>query len=706
MRCAKYVGRVGALALALGIGTAVAAPAAADTSTTESSTETAAVRPAKTPSKPQVGDRVSSPDPEPEPRDPEDVDSEDPRDAEDPEDSAEPATDDLVDLGDEVDDTDTGESADVAAVTVEPAGDSAEPPARHTPEAAIPETGPADSEQHANPPELGDPVDTVVPQDNPGASPVVRTLEAPAPVPSVRQPTGPVGLVLGAPRALADIATRALAMLFNPPPKAPGDPPLLLAVLAFVRREIQRTFFNTSPTATADTATTTQGVPIRIALLGNDTDPDAGDVLTVTGHTQPAHGVVTLNGDGTVTYTPTAGFNGVDTFSYTISDGASAWHGHGLFGVHTATATVTITVQPANGAPTAVDDSATTNEDTALTLTGAALVANDRDPRGGPLSIGSVGDAVNGRVTLNSDGSVTFTPNLNYHGAASFTYRVRDAGGTLSDNTATVGIVVTPVDDVVFEFSYGSGSQYWTPEAKAALQAAATRLAENIATSSQVVITYDVTADDIRSGYTAYAISPWGTWQPAGFWSTVVREKILSQGQLDANGAEADATLHFSFAWNWEYGDSVGWDEIDFQAIATHELLHTLGFVSNVSSAGLNTNRYWYTFDEFLVDRNGTPVVGADFAWNTAYDPHLSGGNGGLFFGGAHAVAAYGGLVPLQAGSLSHLDRATFTGAAAAYMGELGYGQTLRRLSAVEIGILEDLGYTVVPAGAAALVLV
>ena len=702
MRCAKYVGRVGALALALGIGTAVVAPAAADPSAAESSTDSAAVSTVKTPSKPQIGGRASSPEPEPVPADAEDAeDAEDPQDAEDPDDPAETSTADTVD--EPADTDDTSEPEDAARVTVEPDGASAASPARHIPDTVNPEAGPAASEQDATPPELGIPVNTVAPQGETGASAaVVVTVEAPAP--TVRQPAGAVGLILGAPRALADIATRALAMLFNPPPSVPGDPPLLLAVLAFVRREIQRTFFNTTPTAAADTVTTAPGVPIRIAVLGNDTDPDAGDVLTVAGHTQAAHGVVTLNGDGTLTYVPVEGFRGVDTFSYTISDGASAWHGHGLFGVHTATATVTITVRSGNSAPTAVDDSATTNEDTALTLTAAALVANDRDPQGGRLTVGSVGDAVHGRVALNSDGSVTFTPDLNYHGAASFTYRVRDASGTLSDNTATVSIVVTPVDDVVFEFSFGAGAQYWTPQAKAALQAAAARLAENIATSSPVVITYDVTADDIRSGYTAYAVSPWGTWQPTGFWSTVVREKILSQVHHDPNGAEADAKLHFSFAWNWEYGDSVDWDEIDFQATATHELLHTLGFVSNVSSAGLNMNRYWYSFDEFLVDRNGTSVFGADLAWNTAYDPHLSGGNGGLFFGGAHAVAAYGGLVPLQAGSFSHLDRTTFTGAAAAYMGEFGYGQTLRRLSAVEIGILEDLGYTVVPAGAAALV--
>ena len=66
-------------------------------------------------------------------------------------------------------------------------------------------------------------------------------------------------------------------------------------------------------------------------------------------------GTVTINGDGTLSYTPTANFNGTDTFSYTISDGNGG----------TATATVTVTVTPVNDAPVAVADTATVAEDRA-----------------------------------------------------------------------------------------------------------------------------------------------------------------------------------------------------------------------------------------------------------------------------------------------------------------------------------------------------
>ena len=79
--------------------------------------------------------------------------------------------------------------------------------------------------------------------------------------------------------------------------------------------------------------------------LANDTDVE-GDTLTIQSVTQGVNGTVVDNGDGTVTYTPAADWNGVDTFTYTVSDGAL-----------TDTATVTVTVTAVNDAPVAVDDS-------------------------------------------------------------------------------------------------------------------------------------------------------------------------------------------------------------------------------------------------------------------------------------------------------------------------------------------------------------
>ena len=86
----------------------------------------------------------------------------------------------------------------------------------------------------------------------------------------------------------------------------------------------------------------------------------------------PAHGTVTINAGGTVTYSPAANYNGPDSFSYTVSDG----HGG------TATAAVSVTVTNVNNAPVAVNDSASTLEDEAVTI---AVLANDTDADGGTL---------------------------------------------------------------------------------------------------------------------------------------------------------------------------------------------------------------------------------------------------------------------------------------------------------------------------------
>ncbi|MFO0842984.1 MAG: Ig-like domain-containing protein [Gemmataceae bacterium] len=92
--------------------------------------------------------------------------------------------------------------------------------------------------------------------------------------------------------------------------------------------------YNHAPTAAGDSALTHAGAPVTVGVLANDGDPD-GDPLRVAGVTQGAHGSVTVNANGTLTYTPDAGFKGgTDTFSYTVSDGR----------YRTATASVTVRV--------------------------------------------------------------------------------------------------------------------------------------------------------------------------------------------------------------------------------------------------------------------------------------------------------------------------------------------------------------------------
>lgn len=183
---------------------------------------------------------------------------------------------------------------------------------------------------------------------------------------------------------------------------------------------------NANPTAVNDTTSTlsTPPTPRSIDLLANDTDAD-GDVISLTGFTQPGSGTVTLNMDGkSVTYTPVDGFKGKVTFTYTIAD---AYGGVG-------SGTVSITVST-SGAPIAVNDTATTPKDTAKTIN---VLANDSDPDGDTLSVVSVTQPSNGTAVVNGDGTVTYTPPVGYKGKAKFSYTITD--GT---HTATATVTVT-----------------------------------------------------------------------------------------------------------------------------------------------------------------------------------------------------------------------------------------------------------------------
>jgi len=186
---------------------------------------------------------------------------------------------------------------------------------------------------------------------------------------------------------------------------------------------------NRPPVAVDDAATTNEDAAVTIAVLTNDSDANGG-TLSVTGVTPGTKGTATINGDGTITYTPNANANGTDTFTYTISDGQGG----------TATATVIVTIVPMPDAPVAQPDSATTNEDTAVTID---VIANDSDADGDALTVTAVTQGANGTVVIVGN-QTQYTPAVNWSGTDTFTYTVTD--GT-SSVTATVTVTVTPVND-------------------------------------------------------------------------------------------------------------------------------------------------------------------------------------------------------------------------------------------------------------------
>jgi VCBS repeat-containing protein len=169
-------------------------------------------------------------------------------------------------------------------------------------------------------------------------------------------------------------------------------------------------------------------------VLGNDTDPD-GDALTAVLVTGPSHGSLTLNGDGSFSYIPAADFAGSDSFSYRAGDGT----------LTSSVATAAISVTAVNDAPVAAGDAFSTTEDTLLTVPAPGVLGNDTDPDGDALTAVLVTGPSHGSLTLNGDGSFSYTPAADFAGSDSFSYQASD--GSLASESATVTLTVTAVND-------------------------------------------------------------------------------------------------------------------------------------------------------------------------------------------------------------------------------------------------------------------
>ncbi|HAS6806090.1 TPA: tandem-95 repeat protein, partial [Vibrio parahaemolyticus] len=190
--------------------------------------------------------------------------------------------------------------------------------------------------------------------------------------------------------------------------------------------------FTVAPVAdiVADKATVVEDTPTIIKVLGNDTFEDDGKVVSLDTNNGPTNGTVSVNPDGSVTYTPNDNYVGKDTFTYVVTSG----------GVSEST-TVEVNVTPVNDAPVAKDDIATTQEDTAVTID---VLPNDTDVDGDKLSIQSASvPEAQGKVEI-VDGKLVFTPAENFNGHAEIIYTVTD--GELTDE-AKVTVTVNPVND-------------------------------------------------------------------------------------------------------------------------------------------------------------------------------------------------------------------------------------------------------------------
>ncbi|EPJ2793416.1 tandem-95 repeat protein, partial [Vibrio parahaemolyticus] len=156
--------------------------------------------------------------------------------------------------------------------------------------------------------------------------------------------------------------------------------------------------FTVAPVAdiVADKATVVEDTPTIIKVLGNDTFEDDGKVVSLDTNNGPANGTVSVNPDGSVTYTPDDNYVGKDTFTYIVTSGGVS-----------ESSTVEVNVTPVNDAPVAKDDIATTQEDTAVTID---VLSNDTDVDGDKLSIQSASVPSDQGTVEIVDGKLVFTP--------------------------------------------------------------------------------------------------------------------------------------------------------------------------------------------------------------------------------------------------------------------------------------------------------
>jgi hypothetical protein len=182
------------------------------------------------------------------------------------------------------------------------------------------------------------------------------------------------------------------------------------------------------PLAGADVATVMAGGTVEIDVLANDTDPEGGP-LTVTAAAAET-GSVSVTGGGMLSYTAPAGFAGQDQITYEVSDA----------GGNVATGVATVTVEALNLPPEALDDDASVIEGGTITID---VLANDADPEGGPLTVVAAG-AAEGSVTIDADGTLTYTAPAGFVGTDTVGYTVRDDAGNTAEGRVTVGVDPLP----------------------------------------------------------------------------------------------------------------------------------------------------------------------------------------------------------------------------------------------------------------------
>ncbi|MGA9251547.1 MAG: Ig-like domain-containing protein [Roseobacter sp.] len=332
---------------------------------------------------------------------------------------------------------------------------------------------------------------------------------------------------------------------------------------------------NDAPVADDATATVSEDGIVSGTVTASDVD---GDTLTFSIDTAPASGEVLLLQNGGYTYTPTADFEGTDSFTVLATDPEGA----------SSLATVTVTVEGVNDAPVAEDTTTSVSEDGSVTGT---IIAEDVD--GDVLTFTLATPAVSGAVALLAGGAYSYTPDADFEGTDSFAVLIEDGQG--GSTTATVSVTVGGVNDA--------------PVITTTVEDASGQVVENSSTNSVsgVLVSTDPDIGDqatwsgsAAGQYGAFTIAAGGAWTytldpalanelPEGAtvdesFTATVRDAALASDQIDViitvtgandgpvfdavastdggvvtEGTEENTATGQLFAFDPDQGDSVTW---------------------------------------------------------------------------------------------------------------------------------------------------
>lgn len=179
---------------------------------------------------------------------------------------------------------------------------------------------------------------------------------------------------------------------------------------------------NDAPVSIPDHAITLEDVPVAIDVLANDTDVD-GDVLTISGITGSTNGTASVNGP-MLLFTPDPEYSGPAALTYEATDSNGGY----------STATAAITVMSSNDPPTAAGDAYVVGEDSPLIVDSAAgVLANDSDIDSASIVAIAASSPARGTLSLQTDGSFSYTPDPDFHGNDQFSYRASDGSAESGD---------------------------------------------------------------------------------------------------------------------------------------------------------------------------------------------------------------------------------------------------------------------------------